>query len=240
MRRRIARRALHDAEVLVDRHDGPERAARVLHRAAAGRNDHRLADAGDLLQERRVRQIARRDLVGGHVDRGEQIRRRRIEGGREEQDANLPGIGGQRAILLAVELQRLAMFAVGRRIGVLAVVRAVVQFLIEQRPVIALLQLHRVGTGLLGGLEHGHALLQVALVIVADLGDDVGGAVVGDGLVADRENASHCPLPGDMRAEHLAVERKLGRIEAHRTTTRAHSSAAAPTLRSSIGRVTFL
>ena len=77
------------------------------------------------------------------------------------------------------------MRAVGGRVGVLAVVRAVVHLLGEQGAVVALLQLDRVGAGRLGGLEQLLALFDAALVVVADLRDDIAVAVVRDFKAVD-------------------------------------------------------
>jgi hypothetical protein len=103
--------------------------------------------------------------------------------------AEVLGVLLQLEVLVAAELQRLAVLAVGVAEGVLAVVDLVVGGPGEQRPVVALLQLDRVGARLGGSGEHPLALGEVALVVVADLRDDVAVARVVQGLVRDLQTA---------------------------------------------------
>jgi len=187
----IAGRALQDAEIGVDRHDRLVGAPRVLQRRAAGRDDHRLPELRDVLEKRRVGEVAGGDLVGGHVDLLEEIGGGTIEGGGEEDDAEFLGESLQLLILLLGKFELFAVLAVGGRVGVLAVVDAVVHLAREQRPVVALLELHRVRPALGRGAEYRLALFDVALVIVADLGDDEAGRTPVDDLVADLEGGNH-------------------------------------------------
>ena len=70
---RVAGGALEQADLRVDRGDRLERAVDVVERRAAGGDDHRLADLGDVAEERRVAEVARGDLVGRHVELGEEV-----------------------------------------------------------------------------------------------------------------------------------------------------------------------
>ena len=177
---RVRRRALHEAELRVDRQDGVERALDVLDRAAAGREEDRLAERGHVPEQRSVHEVGRGDLERGHVELGEEVRARLVEDGAEERDALLarelaklePGCG--------VQLERLAVLAVRRAEGVLVVVGRVVERARVERAVVALLELDRVDAALLRRVDQRLRLLDVSLVVVTDLGDDVRRLVVGD------------------------------------------------------------
>ena len=72
---------------------------------------------------------------------------------------------------------------------VLVVVRRVVQRTRVQAAVVALLELDRVGPALLRRMDERLRLLDVALVVVADLRDDVRGTVPRDGPAVDDQLA---------------------------------------------------
>ena len=93
----------------------------------------RLAERGDVAEERRVAQVARRDLVRRNVELGEQVGARLVERRREEDEAELARARLQLHVRAAIELERLAVRAVGRAEAVLVVVRAVVERAREQR-----------------------------------------------------------------------------------------------------------
>ena len=86
---RIRRRALQQTNAWVDRQHGLHRPVDVLERRTARRKDERLAERGDVTEERRVAKVARGDLVRGQVELVEQVGARLVEGGREEDEAEL-------------------------------------------------------------------------------------------------------------------------------------------------------
>ena len=192
---RVGRRALQQAELRVDRRHGLDGAVDVLDRRAAGGDDHRLADRGDVAQERRVAEVAGGDLVGRHVELGEQVGARLVERRREEHEAELAGARLQLDVGAAIELERLAVRAVRRAEAVLVVVGAVVERAGVQAPVVALLELDRVHARLLREHEQLLRLLDRALVVVADLGDDEARRVVGDPAAVDLELAHRAIVP---------------------------------------------
>ena len=81
------------------------------------------------------------------------------------------------------------MLAVGRAVALLVVVRRLVVLAREERAVVALLELDRVDAALARGVDQRLRLLELALVVVPDLGDDVRGAVPRDGLAVDDQLA---------------------------------------------------
>ena len=118
-------------------------------------------------------EVGRGDLEGRHAELGEEVGARQVEGRAEEGDAELAGLVHQLEPVLVLELERLAMLAVRAAEAVLVVVRLVVHRPRVQRPVVALLELHRVDAALLGHAQELDRLHQRSLVVVADLRDDV-------------------------------------------------------------------
>ncbi len=112
-----------------------------------------------------------------------------VEGGGEQRHAGFASCPLELDVGVAVELERLAVLAVGRAERVLVVVRGVVGRPRVERTVVALLELHGIHTALLGGDDELARLLHRALVVVADLGDDVAVAVVRDAGAVDDEFA---------------------------------------------------
>jgi hypothetical protein len=152
-------------------------------------DDHRLPDLGDELQQRRVRQVARGHLVDRHVEVGEHLRAREVEGRGEERDAELCGVRLQLLVLRTAEFERLAVQAVRRSVAVLVVVRPVEHLARVHPGVVALLELHRVRAALRSPREELLALLERPAVVVADLGDHPAVAVVCDAEPVDRQFA---------------------------------------------------
>src|SRR6266545_8148943 len=148
-RARIRGRALEDAELLVERSDGVEGAVDVLQRRAAGRDQHRLAERRDVPQQRRVEQIRRCELVGGDIEFGEEVRTLEVEGRSKEGNADLARIALQLGVVLAIELERLAMRPVRRAKAELVVVRLLEEVSRVERAVRALLHLDGVSTAVL-------------------------------------------------------------------------------------------
>src|SRR4029450_7138123 len=95
----------------------------------------------------------------------------------------------QLAIRVGIELECLAMFAVRVAEAQLVVVRLLVELTRVQRAVGALLQLDRVRAALLRSVDQTLGELDVALVVVPDLGDDVARLVVAELDAVDRERA---------------------------------------------------
>src|SRR5262249_40441749 len=109
------------------------------------------------------------------------------EGGGEEDQPELPGVGLKLGVFVATELERLSVLSVGGAEAVLVVVRSVVGGAGEERPVVALLQLDGVDAAVTGGAEELLRLLHAALVVVADLRDHEAGALVRDRAIAENE-----------------------------------------------------
>ena len=81
------------------------------------------------------------------------------------------------------------MLAVRRAVAVLVVVRRVVVRAREEDAVLALLELDGVHAALLRRVDERLRLLEIALVVVADLRDDVRGPVPRDDLAVDDQLA---------------------------------------------------
>jgi hypothetical protein len=176
----ITRSALADAQLLVDRHDRVVGPLYVLHVGSARADDHGLARARDALQQRRVLEVTRRDLVQRNVQLFEKIHAPEIEWCGEHGDFEFDRALLQFLVFLPPEFERVAVGAVGRAVGVLVFVRGFVHLAREQRPVVALLQLHRIGAALLGLSEHRLGNFQIALMIGSNLCDDESVAFVVD------------------------------------------------------------
>ena len=194
-RRRVGGRALQEADLPVDRRDRLDGPVDVLDGGAAGRHDHRLPERRHMPQERRVPQVAGRDLVGGQVELREQVGARLVERGREEDEPELVRDGAELRERAPVELERLAVPAVRGAEAVLVVVRAVVQRAGEERAVVALLELDRVDAHVLRRVEQRDRLLDASLVVVADLRDDEARRVVRDPASVDRQLAHRAMVP---------------------------------------------
>ena len=146
---RITRGALQDAKLRIDRHYGAIGAHHVIHRGAAARDDHRLAELGDMAQQRQIDDISRSDLVSRHIECFEEVRARNIESRGEEGYADLLRMRDQFEMLFRGEFQRLTVFAISRAIAVAMQIGRVEHRLGEQGAVVALLQLDRVRAALL-------------------------------------------------------------------------------------------
>ena len=72
-----------------DRLDG---AVDVLERPAARRQEHRLAERGDVAEERDVQEVSRRELERVDAELGEEVGARLVERGSDERDALLPRV----------------------------------------------------------------------------------------------------------------------------------------------------
>jgi hypothetical protein len=142
-----------------------------------------------VLEERRALQVAGRDLVGRHVEGGEEVGTRDVEGRREEVHAELARVFLQRLVLVEAELQEFAVLAVGRAEAVLVVVRPVVRRGCIKPPVVALLQLDCVRAGELRLAEQLSRLVEAALMVVSDFRNDIALRLVADLVTADSECA---------------------------------------------------
>jgi Dolichyl-phosphate-mannose-protein mannosyltransferase len=201
---RICGGALEHAKLLVERQDRLDRSIHILDRCPARGDDHRLPEPGQVTQERRVAQVARRDLVGWHVKLGEELRARDVEGGREERDAELPGDRLQLDEGVTVELKGFAVLAVRRTEAVFVVVGHVELRPRVERPVITLLQLYGIRTALCCGPDERLRRREVTLVVVADLGDHIRRRLVTDLPAIDRQlaqlfSSDSRPTPGPQR-----------------------------------------
>src|SRR5262249_6690497 len=175
---------------VVDREDRFDCPLDVLHRATAGGQEHGLPECGDMALERRVAQIARGELECRDVQLGEQVGALEVERRREQRHPALTCVPHQLPVLVGAELERLTMLAVRVPEAQLVVVRLLVELAGIERPVRALLQLDGVDAALFRGVDEALRLLDVALVVVADFGDDVARLVVAE-LDAVDDESSH-------------------------------------------------
>ena len=132
-----------------------------------------------------------------------------VERRREEHEAELAGARLQLDKGAAIELERLAVGTVRRAEAVLVVVGAVVERTRVQPPVVPLLELDGVHARLLREHEQLLRLLDRALVVVADLGDDEARRVVGDPAAVDLELA-HRPIVAPPTGRGASLHVALG------------------------------
>ena len=109
-------------------------------------------------------------------------------------------LGLQLLVLDLAELQRFAVLAVGGAEAVLVVVRLLVRRARVEAAVVALLQLDGRDACLVRGAEHLPARLEIALMVVADLGDHITVGVVADSVGANLQCACQrlTPMPGPL------------------------------------------
>ena len=94
--------------------------------------------------------------------------------------------------LIAVELEHFAVRPIGRRVCVLGIVRLVVVFLGVKRAIVALLKLYRMRACSFRRIEQVLTLLDVAFMVLANLGDDIHVVIVADlDSVHDHFTISH-------------------------------------------------
>ena len=165
--------------------DRLDRAVDVLERAAACREEHRLAERRDVPKERDVEKVAGRELERVDVELGEEIGARLVESGSDERDTLLLRVARQLEPVALRQLEELAVLAVGLAVALLVLVRRLVVGAREEHAVVALLELHGVDAALPRRVDQRLCLLQLALVVVPDLRDDVGSAVSRQRLAVD-------------------------------------------------------
>lgn len=117
-----------------------------------------------------------------------------IEGRDDEIDVIVGRALLQLQVFVQIEFEIVAVFAVGGAVTVLVVVGLVVHGLGEQRLVVALLELDRVDAHAGGHLDHVQSRLQLALVIVTDLGDHITRPFLRHHTVVNRK-CFHHPSP---------------------------------------------
>ena len=86
------------------------------------------------------------------------------------------------------------MLAVGGAEAILVLVRLVESGLGKEPPVVPFLQLDRAGSAGLRLPEHFFRRLEIALVVMPDLGNDVHGAVIVDDLPSQLQFTRHRPV----------------------------------------------
>ena len=89
----------------------------------------------------------------------------------------------------------------------------------------ALLELHRIGAGIRRDVDELLGEFDVAVVVQADLGDDVGGATASDDARSDRDGHELCPSRGRIG---LVVRRGRRDAASAARSTRSASSLTAP------------
>jgi hypothetical protein len=160
---------------------------------------------------------------------GEEVGARLVEHRAEERHAFLPRELAQLEPFGGGELERLAMLAVRAPERVLVVVRRVVERACVQAAVVPLLELHRIGAALPRRAHQRLRLLEVALVVVADLGDDIGRAVPRDDPAVDDQLAHGAMVLGGLgrsnavhgdTAHLLPLEAETGRRLVERSLPR--------------------
>src|SRR5262249_55073196 len=124
-----------------------------------------------------VQQVPRRELEGVDAELRQEIGARLVERSRDEGGAFLVRVPAELEPVALRELESLTMLAVRRAEAVLVVVRRLVERTGEETTVVALLELDRIDAALARRVDERLRLLEVALVVVPDLGDDVRGAV---------------------------------------------------------------
>ena len=134
-------------------------------------------------------EVAGGDLVGGHVELGEEIGASLVEGGGEEGQAELRRAGLQLSVLADVELERLPVLPVRGSERVLVVVRRVVAARVYSERLSRFWSFTAFTPHWCAARNSCCACSTDALVVVADLGDDVAVAVVGDAGAVDEELA---------------------------------------------------
>src|SRR5262249_30678528 len=145
--------------------------------------------------------------------------------GGEELKVERLGVLLELLILALAELERLAMRAVGRRVRILGVVHRVVERFGVQAPVVTLLQLDRAHARVLRGLEQLFTGLDVALMVVPDLGDhETVRRVLPDAMLPDGDFFGHpylatkwlWPIPTRVRGssahEYVVRDRTRGML----------------------------
>src|SRR5262249_40084641 len=124
-----------------------------------------------------VQQVPRRELEGVDAELRQEIGARLVERRRDEGGAFLVRVPAELEPVALRELESLTMLAVRRAEAVLVVVWRLVERTREETAVVALLELDRIDAALTCRVDERLRLLEVALVVVPDLGDDVRGAV---------------------------------------------------------------
>src|SRR5262249_24453950 len=127
------------------------------------------------------------ELERGQVELREQVGALEVERGRKQRDTDLPRVTQELPIVVGAELECLAVLAVRATEAQLVVIGLVVELACVQRTIAALLQLDCVDPAVLGSVDEPLRLLDVALVVVADLGDHVAVEVVTDVDAVDDE-----------------------------------------------------
>ncbi len=144
---------------------------------------------GNVAEQRRVREIAGRDLERRQAELGKEVRARLVEDRTEEGHALLARELAELEPLRGRELERLTVLAVRAPERVLVVVRRVEEVTRVEAAVVALLELDGIRAALLRRTNERLRLLDITLVVVPDLRDDVRRAVPRDDLAIDDQLA---------------------------------------------------
>ena len=195
-----------------------ERALDVLEPGHPGREQYRLARRRNGLEQRRIRDLAGGDLVERVADLLQQLDRLDREGAREEEQPAALGVVLQPDVLFAGELHplrelpaRLGKVGRGRRRGMHLRLRDVG------------LELDGVRTGLGRRIDQTLRLVDAAVVVVADLGDDQSRRALAHGSRADEHPATLATSP-----RGVASAREAGALPATARRAARHASRAVP------------
>lgn len=168
-----------------------ERLLDLLQRGHAGREQNGLPGLRDGPEQHGVVDVHRGDLDGRHVEGRQQLHLVGSERRRHEVDAQLGAVTGDVPVHVGGELIGIHHLLQSSEVLLLVAVLGVplVLGLRDERAIGERLELHGVGAVLLGALHHGAAELHVAVVVGADLCDEVGAVLCAHGPVADRHRA---------------------------------------------------
>jgi hypothetical protein len=168
-----------------------QRSADFFFRRHARGEQHRLAGRRDVLDKGKICQIGRTDLVGREIARLQEVDAAPVPGGAHRRDPARPAVVEQLAELIVRQLE-LDEERDDVLQALLAVARLVDDLFAVGFSQLSLLELHRVGAGLDGGVHEPLRDRQVAIVVDADLGNDVARLSRSNPAGADVEGTLSC------------------------------------------------
>lgn len=152
-----------------------------------GGDDHRLAGAGDVLNQEQVDGLEGGDLIGWGVEVLEQVDGGVIEGGTEDGDVVLARVFEQRLVPLPWHVRFLVKLIERLAIPQAAVDLEFFGVAVQGDGVGGVgLQLDSIGAGLLRLLDDLHRGVELAVVVSGELGDDVGRGVGSNPTTGDK------------------------------------------------------
>ena len=160
----------------------------LFHGAHAGGENDRPAFAARVAQQAVVGERSRCNLEAGDVELIDEIHRLLVPAGGEPGHLDFAAIAVDQAVLVVPELQPALEIAVGGAEGILA---GLGQFFGGVDDVHgALLKLHGVAARRYGHADQPAREVDIAVMVDADLGDDVAGVAIADQPAADRNRGA--------------------------------------------------